>query len=154
MENRRRRKSIRLSPEAYGHASAFFITMATFERYPWFHVHQALARATIDELLRLAGQREAILWAWCLMPDHLHLLLQDADVVGFVRSLKGRLSVVGRALDPGRRLWQRSFFDHGLRKEESVNDVCTYIWENPVRKGMVKTAGEYPWSGGKGFQRT
>ena len=148
------RKSIRLPREAYNFNHAFFITISTFARYPWFHHYQEFSDITIQEMLRLSEQRGTKLFAWCLMPDHLHLLLQDNDIVEFVRLLKGKLSVVSRRLEPGRRLWQRSFYDHGLRKEESVKDVCMYIWNNPVRKGIVKTAGEYPWSGGIGFYHT
>jgi putative transposase len=81
------------------------------------------------------------------MPDHLHLLLQDKDIIGFVRVLKGRLTPEGCRLRPGQVLWQRSFFDHALRKEESLNDVARYIWENPVRAGIVDCASEYEWSG-------
>jgi hypothetical protein len=45
-------------------------------------------------------------------------------------------------------LWQKSYHDHILRKEEAVADVVRYILENPVRAGLVDSIGEYPhaWS--------
>jgi REP element-mobilizing transposase RayT len=81
------------------------------------------------------------------MPDHIHLLLQDKDIVDFVRLFKGRMTPKAFAIEPGRRLWQRGFYDHALRKEESLEVVALYIWENPVRTGMVDDPAKYAWSG-------
>ena len=81
------------------------------------------------------------------MPDHVHLLLQDQEVVDFVRLFKGKMTPRARKIEPERRLWQRSFFDHALRKEQSLTDIACYIWENPVRAAMADEPEEYPWSG-------
>jgi REP element-mobilizing transposase RayT len=81
------------------------------------------------------------------MPDHVHLLLQDKDIIEFVRLFKGRLTPAARGLEPGRALWQRSFYDHALRWEESLSHVALYIWQNPVRAGIIDCAWNYPWSG-------
>jgi REP element-mobilizing transposase RayT len=81
------------------------------------------------------------------MPDHIRLLLQDRDVVDFVRLLKGKLAPLARRLEPDRARWQRSFYDHALRREETLSDVARYIWHNLVRAGLVMRAREYPWSG-------
>jgi putative transposase len=77
----------------------------------------------------------------------MHLLLQDKNIVDFVRVFKGRMTPRARFLETGRKLWQRSFHDHGLRKEENIENIARYIWENPVRKGMVDHAPKYLWSG-------
>ncbi len=47
----------------------------------------------------------------------------------------------------GRRghIWQREFFDHVLRSDESAQAKAQYICENPVRKGLVKELDDYPW---------
>jgi REP element-mobilizing transposase RayT len=81
------------------------------------------------------------------MPDHVHLLLQGSDVIDFVRLFKGRMTPKAREIEPERSLWQRSFYDHALRKEESLSEIACYIWENPVRKAMIDDPTEYPWSG-------
>jgi len=41
--------------------------------------------------------------------------------------------------------WQRDFFDHRLRREESLRDKSDYILQNPVRAGLVKRAGDWPY---------
>jgi putative transposase len=147
MQNIPTRKRIRLSNSAYRQGHAFSITIATDGRYPWFRLHRRLSTKLVELLLDCAKTRKTVLYAWCIMPDHIHMLLEDKDVVEFVRLLKGRLIPESRRLEPGRELWQRSFYDHALRDDESLRDVALYIWRNPVRAGIIESAGDYPWSG-------
>lgn len=44
-------------------------------------------------------------------------------------------------------LWHLSYYDHVLRQEEDLHAVATYIWGNQVRRGLVGSAEEYPFSG-------
>jgi len=41
--------------------------------------------------------------------------------------------------------WQRNFFDHRLRQEESSREKVDYILNNPVRRGFVREAREWPY---------
>jgi len=41
--------------------------------------------------------------------------------------------------------WQRDFFEHRLRHEESRREKADYILANPVRKGLVNNAAEWPY---------
>ena len=141
------RKGIRLPLPSYQQGNAFFITIGTYMRHPWFLLYEKLANEASRLLLQLSFERDSRLYAWCIMPDHVHLLLQDPNVVDFVRLIKGRLTPIGTHVEPGKKMWQRSFHDHGLRKEENLEDVAQYIWENPVRKGIVDHAPKYTWSG-------
>jgi putative transposase len=147
MQNIPTRKRIRLSNSAYQQGHAFSITIATDGRYPWFRLHRRLSAKLVELLLDCAKTRKTVLYAWCIVPDHIHMLLEDKDVVGFVRLLKGRLMPEARRLEPGRVLWQRSFYDHALREVESLPDIARYIWQNPVRAGIIDSACSYPWSG-------
>ena len=83
-------------------------------------------------------------WAriFVLMPDHLHALLSfDPD---------RRLSrVVGdwkkwHAENLGIR-WQENFFDHRIRRDESLVEKNHYIRMNPQRGGLCEDAFEWPW---------
>jgi REP element-mobilizing transposase RayT len=95
----------------------------------------------------LASTFETKTYAWCIMPDHVHFLMQCNNVVNFVRTFKGRLTPEARQLNPKKRLWQRSFYDHALRREETLSEVSCYIWENPVRAEIVQNPEDYSWSG-------
>ena len=141
------RRKIRLPRIEYRQGHIFFITIGTHQRHAWFRLHPVLCEQSIELLKNLSQARGSILYAWCVLPDHIHVLVEDDDLIDFVRLFKGRLTPLARRKEPGRKLWQRSFFDHALRQEESVYRVALYIWENPVRAGIVEEPHEYPWSG-------
>ena len=141
------RKRIRLSGDVYQKGYVFSITIASYQRYPWFSLYPELADSAMPLFADMVQARQAVLFSWCIMPDHLHLLLKDKDIVDFVRLFKGRLTPLARRLEHGRVLWQRSFYDHGLREEESLEKVACYIWHNPVRSGIISCASAYRWNG-------
>lgn len=124
-----------------------FITVATHQRYTWFRLHPDLCLQCVEIFTNLARARNSLLYAWCVLPEHIHLLVDDQDIVELIRLPKGRLTPFARRIDPQRKLWQRSFYDHVLRQTETVNRVALYIWENPVRAGLVDEPQEYEWSG-------
>jgi putative transposase len=141
------RKKIRLPLPVYSQGHAFFITISTHQKYPWFGQHNCLCETAIKLIRDLAPVHGINIYTWCIMPDHLHFLIQGNGIIDFVRLFKGKMTPKARSIEPGRRLWQRSFFDHALRNEESLFDVACYIWENPVRAEIVDKPEDYLWSG-------
>jgi putative transposase len=78
-----------------------------------------------------------------LMPDHLHMLIGvpgDAQLSNLVRDFK-RITKRVAKLD-----WQRNFFDHRLRHDESANEKVAYIRANPARAGLISEGGEWPYA--------
>ena len=90
------RKHPRLPMPVYKDGHVFFITCSTFCRHPWFARFKELAASSVQLLEALAEERGTDIFAWCFMPDHVHLLLQDPDVVAFVRLFKGKLTPTAR----------------------------------------------------------
>ena len=43
--------------------------------------------------------------------------------------------------------WQKGFFDHVIRSEESYNEKWLYVRDNPVRAGLVRSAEDWPYAG-------
>ncbi len=87
--------------------------------------------------------------AWVLMPDHAHWLVQLGDGDGLA-SLANRLKsaiarTYNRRLDRTGPVWARAYHDHALRKEEDLVAAARYLVANPVRAGLVKRAGDYPF---------
>ena len=146
-EHRPRRQRIRLDRAAYGLERIFFVTITTHERHAWFRRYSELAALMSRTLCEAATDRRSHLFAWCVMPDHVHLLLADEDLIAFVRLVKGRLVPAAREYERGRRLWQRSFYDHALRDHEALESVAGYIFHNPVEAGLVDRCEGYEWSG-------
>ena len=140
-------KKIRLPISVYRRELIVFVTISTANKFKWFLEFPRLAREATSVLSETCRQRTSSLYAWCIMPDHVHALVGDEDIISFVRAFKGRLVPKARALSPKRKLWQRSFYDHILRNAESVMDVAGYIFENPVRSGLVALPHEYPFVG-------
>src|SRR5260370_38888800 len=53
----------------------------------------------------------------------------------------------GLGMGKGTSLGQKKYFDHILRPKESMDSVAWYIWLNPIRRGLVRTPGLYPFAG-------
>ncbi len=88
--------------------------------------------------------------AFCFMPDHIHLVLlgvsDHSDLIALLRDFKG--TSASRARVQGFvALWQKGFYDHVLRSGEALDAVAWYIFNNPVRAGLAKEMGEWPFSG-------
>ena len=87
--------------------------------------------------------------AWVLMPDHFHGLLLLGEAVTLSRvmhSFKGRAAFeVNKQLGRKGALWQATFHDHAMRREEDLERMARYVVENPVRAGLAATVGEYPF---------
>jgi putative transposase len=77
-----------------------------------------------------------------LMPDHLHGLIgvDGRDSLSqLVRDYKRITAKISNIQ------WQRNFFDHRLRHEESLAEKFAYICQNPVRAGLISTEQEWPY---------
>src|ERR1039457_5271906 len=77
-----------------------------------------------------------------LMPDHLHMLATfgpDASMEKVIRNWKRHT-----ARNIGIR-WQRDFFDHRLRSDESFEEKAAYILHNPVRARLVTRFEDWPY---------
>jgi len=97
---------------------------------------------------RSALFRFAVL-AYCFMPDHVHLLLEaQGEGVSLVRLIADWKQATGYQFKRrhGLRLWQTSFFDRVLREQDSSAAVAAYILGNPIRSGLTRTVGEYPFA--------
>jgi putative transposase len=84
------------------------------------------------------------------MPDHLHLFVALEDELSlsqWMKSLKGTLSSHFRAARLPSPYWQKGFFDHVLRSDESYSEKWQYVHENPVRAGLVTHCQEWPYLG-------
>jgi putative transposase len=93
--------------------------------------------------------RSSRMLAWVLMPNHVHWLLQlgESDNLGdAVSRLKSASSRhANRSLNRTGSLWAKAFHDNALREEEDLQAVARYIVANPLRAGLVKRIGDYPF---------
>jgi putative transposase len=142
-------KGIRLEPSAYQQGHCFSVAITTAHRAKHFKKPDTVCLC-LDALSETAQRYHASVFAYCFMPDHLHLLVAmapGADLVQLVRHFKQFSAYRFRRECLSAQLWQARFYDHALRSEEKVLDVARYIWENPVRAGFAQSPAEYPYSG-------
>jgi putative transposase len=142
------RKSPRLVGFDYVGALAAFLTLVTRKRTAFFQDPETV-KTCLTALSRSSEKARAEIFAYCFMPDHLHLLVGLPNRVSmqeFVRHFK-QLSGFEMKQRTGVSLWQTSYYDRILRREESIIDVARYIWENPVRSSLVSDWRDYQGSG-------
>ena len=133
----------------------YSITVCTSRRRPIF-AGNAVAAILVDEL---GGTRERHGWvigSYVVMPDHMHFFCAseyDAKTLSdFMREWKswtGRRvnALLPRPMTAATTLWQREFFDHILRSNESYAQKWDYVRDNPVRAGLVSSAEDWPYAG-------
>jgi REP element-mobilizing transposase RayT len=156
----KRRKNIRLEDFDYsGSTYVYFITICTHDKQHYFN-NAEIAKIIKDEIeFRMIN--EIKLFCYCIMPNHLHMLLSLTDgytkkgagkssrkgtLQNWVSAYKRYTSRIANQLFDIKPLWQKNFYDHIVRKEESLLKIAEYIVDNPVRKGMVSEWEGYPYS--------
>ena len=143
-------KRIRLETEAYRLGHCFSVTIAAAERARIF-ISPRPVETCLAALRRAASKYHASVYAYCFMPDHLHLLSSTppgTDFVQFVRHFKQLSAFRLRAgNDASQPVWQSRFYDHALRVEEDLLEAAEYVFQNPVRAGLLEQSGAYPYSG-------
>ncbi len=147
-----KRKTNRLDLLFYRGIRAYFVTICTKDQQKVFTNKKTVGKH-IRILSECCEKEKFSVWAYCFMPDHIHLLLtakENSELIKLVTAYK-RLSGYEYKKKTGKNLWQKSFYDHILRKEENITQVVRYILENPVRKNLVENFREYPFSGSLEF---
>jgi REP element-mobilizing transposase RayT len=150
MNAKQKGKLPRLQREFYrGYAVVFWTLTLEQRAQGWLN---ALFHARFRELmLHAAGRSQLLCPAYCLMPDHLHLvwmgLRQQSDLLNAMKFLRIHLEP---ALGDQRQ-WQHQPYDRVLRPEErqrnAFGQTCAYILANPVRAQLVKNEADSSYSG-------
>jgi putative transposase len=107
-------------------------------------------RVYLFHLSRMLPKAGCLLHAFCLMTNHVHLLLTAAELNGCGLLMKSIGELYARYFNKTYKrsgyLWEGRYKSCLVQAEEYVLACYRYIDLNPVRAGLVRRADEYPWS--------
>jgi len=143
------RKRNRLDRRQYLGRQWYFVTVCAEGRKPIF-AEDAVVGLLLRILRDKCTQHSFNVYTYCFMPDHVHLecvgTSPESDLIALIRNWKGvaQTELRRRGIH---HLWQKGFYDHILRKGDDANRVAWYIFNNPIRKGLVADPRGWPYSG-------
>ena len=108
-----------------------------------------LAALVENALRHFDGERYRLL-AWCVMPNHVHALIETKEGFPLGEVLHSWKSFTSKraneSLHRTGEFWQREFMDRYVRNAEHFAAVTAYIEENPVQARLARVKTEWPWS--------
>jgi len=109
-----------------------------------------LAGVFVDQLREAVERDDAVVFAWCLLGNHYHLVVRQGPV-DLSRTMKTLQQKVTRARNLRDRvygpLWQGRFKAKEVGDENYLIQLIAYVHLNPVTAGLADEAGGYRWSG-------
>lgn len=115
----------------------------------------------VKEKLHELAKEHFHLFAYCIMPNHAHILIQSRlrkempeggktatyPVADSMRLLKGSTArMCNLKLSRKGAFWAHESYDHFIRDEREFENVVTYILNNPVKAGLVEEWANWHYS--------
>ncbi len=150
-----------------------FIITSTYRRAALFF-SERFCRCFVERLEEVRQELKFLLLGWVLMPEHFHLLLQPRPADSTPAILKGLKEETARRIlktlrqnqqqawcrkmlarlrlpptvhdESHHRLWQRRFFPFNVYSEKKRREKLDCMHNNPVKRSLVSTPGDWPWS--------
>ena len=139
-----------------------FVTFSCYRRLPLLR-HAAISRLFVETLASVHARMRFELYAYVVMPEHVHLLIRPGTeypmdrilvaikhrvartVIARWRTLQAR--VLQQIETPsGARFWQKGGgFDRNVRSVSEFTRAVHYIHQNPVSRGLVNVATEWEY---------
>jgi REP element-mobilizing transposase RayT len=113
------------------------------------HLKDPGAARIVEESILFGAVGQYDLFAWCVMSNHVHVLLAPhRELSQVTQGIKGSTARrINRLQDAvGRTFWQDESYDHWSRDEEEMHRIISYIENNPVAAGLCQHPEEWPWS--------
>jgi putative transposase len=150
------------------------LTFTCFRRIPLLSKDRT-RRWLVDSIHRARQRHKFDVWAYVIMPEHVHLLIHprasDCQVSTILKAIKW--PVARWALDYLRqnspswldrladrqpsgkttaRFWQRGGgYDRNVRRYDTLGQMIEYVHANPVRRGLVAEPSDWEWSSARWY---
>src|SRR3990170_2339764 len=125
----------------------YFITIDSWAARQLFKGE--VAEILTDQLVQCRNRGCFLLHEFCVMPNHLHVLLTPSGRTSLekcVQMIKGGASHRIGKVRRFHTLWQDGYHDWRCRNEKDFQSYAKYIRENPVKAGLVNKPEEWPYS--------
>ena len=100
-------------------------------------------------MAKACRQTGTLVWAYCLMPNHVHLVMvpiSEDGLRGAVADAHRRYSyLINRRFGWRGHLWQERFFSNPM-DEAYLQSTVRYVEANPVTAGLCDSASAWRWS--------
>jgi len=131
-------------------APLYYLTVCTKGRERVL-ANERVCRILADSWAEAGRSNNWMVGCYMVMPDHVHFFATPAsrdhkslsDFMGGWKSWTRRMI---REFIPGFD-WQKEFFDHLLRSEESYSEKWDYVRQNPVRAGLIGRTEDWAYQG-------
>jgi REP-associated tyrosine transposase len=134
--------------EIFAHQPFYFLTFCTWDRTST--LANPSVHASFRRFSQQAAQRQVFVGRYVIMPDHIHFFAaftEPDQLSSWMKSLKNSLSKSLRDLGIHSPHWQKGYFDHLMRNEDSYGSKWDYVHQNPVRQNLVSEASAWPYQG-------
>lgn len=133
----------------------FHLTAACYEHADVIGASLERMRQFSEALLQTLEELKAVVHAWCVLPNHYHLLLKVPelkDVIASLGRLHGRTSHAWNGEDNlrGRKVWSAPA-DRLIRNDDHFWATMNYIHHNPVKHGYVEQWQDWPFGSAESF---
>lgn len=133
----------------YVQNAAYFLTTVTKDRIRIFSETKncKILLVTIEYFKLILDYR---LYGFCVMPDHLHLIIHPFGRYNFsyiMKMIKGSFSrKINKINDREGKIWQKGFYDECITDSLHLIRKLEYLHNNPVKAGLASSPEEYPYS--------
>ena len=129
--------------------AAYFVTSVTYKRKALFVEEEAvsLLLLTIEYFKLTLDYR---IFAFCILPEHIHFIIQPFgkyNLSHIMLMIKGNFSRrFNKSLGLTGHIWQKRFYDEGIRDEAMLISKIDYIHNNPLKHGIVTDIDKFAYS--------
>lgn len=142
-------------PHGAGIEGSYHLSAACYEHNPIIGHSPERMEEFERLLLESVSPDAAEIFAWCVLPNHYHLLIatdNSRDVLRAIGRFHGKQSFLWNGEDQkrGRKVWC-GCVERAIRSERHFWATLNYIHHNPVRHGYVKRWQDWPYSSARNF---
>ncbi|MDZ7758111.1 REP-associated tyrosine transposase [Rhodohalobacter sp.] len=150
----------------------YFITSSIVEGYPVFS-NPLAAQVILDALEFIQNKRSTIVYAYVIMENHIHMVIQDDKLPQQIQAFKSwtaraiidlfsdnghylQLHKLKKAKNPSHvdsvhQLWQEGFYPKQIFDDKMMIQKIEYIHNNPVKRGFVDQPEEWRYSSARNY---